>query len=62
LIVDDDVLAQVVKGAIKRETGARGLRAALVPHLEEAAFEAFGVPGGRVRLVRRQDGIRIERG
>ena len=51
LVVDDDVLDHVVARALKRELGARGLRAALVPYLEEAAYSHFGVASaGRVRL------------
>ena len=42
LIIGEDVIEHVVKGAKSRETGARGLRAWLVPHLEEAAFKTFG--------------------
>lgn len=46
LIIDDEVLSEIVRTAGRRETGARGLRASLVPHLEEAAFETFGNLGG----------------
>lgn len=51
LSVDDAVLQHIVTKAQKRELGARGLRAALVPYLEEAAYDHFGSgkPGG-VRL------------
>lgn len=42
LVIGDDVISYIVEGAYRRETGARGLRAALVPQLEEAAFETFG--------------------
>jgi ATP-dependent Clp protease ATP-binding subunit ClpX len=47
LTVSDGVLGRIVEGAVKRELGARGLRAALVPYLEEAAFEHFGAPAGK---------------
>ena len=51
LIIGEDVIEHVVKGAKSRETGARGLRASLVPHLEEAAFKTFGHDSdGRVLL------------
>ena len=51
LIVEDDVLDHVVDGAMRRETGARGLKAELTRSLEEAAYEHFGQGGRRtVRL------------
>jgi len=42
LIITDAAVAHVIAAARRRETGARGLRASLVPHLEEAAYETFG--------------------
>ena len=54
------VLEHVVQGALRRETGARGLRAALTPYLEEAAFSSFGGGADRVRLAVRDGGIVIE--
>ncbi len=42
LVIEDTVIEGIVEAAHRRETGARGLRASLVPHLEEAAFETFG--------------------
>ncbi|ADO75581.1 AAA family ATPase [Stigmatella aurantiaca] len=42
LVVEPSVREWVVAGALKRETGARGLRAALAPVLEQAAYEHFG--------------------
>jgi len=51
LEIDSDVIGHVTEAAMRRETGARGLRASLVPHLEEAAFRTFGSPdGARVRI------------
>ncbi|NNE93169.1 MAG: AAA domain-containing protein [Verrucomicrobiales bacterium] len=51
LVIREEVLEHVVGAARTRETGARGLRASLVPHLEEAAFQTFGhKTGGRVIL------------
>ncbi len=41
LLVDENVIAKVIKDSIKKETGARGLEASLIGVLEEAAFEAF---------------------
>ncbi|MEK7703987.1 MAG: AAA family ATPase [Myxococcota bacterium] len=59
LEVDDDVLGHVVDGALRRELGARGLRAALVAHLEEAAFRCFGRPHPcTARLTLGRDGPR----
>ena len=42
LIIDEDVVEHILEAAVRRETGARGLRASLVPYLEEAAFQSFG--------------------
>ena len=51
MIVEDEVIDFIIESARRRETGARALRASLVPHLEEAAFRAFGDGGGaKVRL------------
>ncbi len=46
LIITEAALDHIIAGALRRETGARGLRAALVPYLEEAAYESFGQDGG----------------
>jgi ATP-dependent Clp protease ATP-binding subunit ClpX len=52
LVVEPEVRQHVVARALKRETGARGLRAALSPVLERAAYDCFGQRcGGTVRLV-----------
>jgi ATP-dependent Clp protease ATP-binding subunit ClpX len=60
LDVDDGVLDRIVQGAVKRELGARGLRAALVPFLEEAAYEFFGCkPGTTIRLTVDGGDIRV---
>ncbi len=42
LQLEDAVLDHVVQEALRRETGARGLRAAIAPALEEAAYRLFG--------------------
>ena len=58
LQLDQDVLDGLVAHALRREVGARGLRAALVPHLEEAAYRYFGGQQGKtVRLVVRDNAI-----
>ncbi|MBN1206687.1 MAG: AAA family ATPase [Myxococcaceae bacterium] len=44
LVVEPQVRDWVVARALKRETGARGLRASLAPVLEHAAYEHFGEP------------------
>lgn len=61
LEVTDAVLEHVVKQAQKREVGARGLRAALVPFLEEAAYEFFGsgVPA-TIRLELGTEGVVVK--
>jgi ATP-dependent Clp protease ATP-binding subunit ClpX len=51
LIISEEVIEAVVRGALQKETGARGLNALLTRHLEEAAFASFANPaGGEVRL------------
>lgn len=63
LHVGDDVIDHITARAEVRELGARGLRASLVPFLEEAAYSAFG--GGQtdvVHLVLRNERICIELG
>jgi ATP-dependent Clp protease ATP-binding subunit ClpX len=45
LVVDPQVRDWVVARALKRETGARGLRASLAPVIERAAYEYFGQQG-----------------
>ncbi|WP_415835537.1 AAA family ATPase, partial [Corallococcus soli] len=58
LTVTPEVRDWIVARAIKRETGARGLRTALAPVLEAAAYEHFG--HGRaatVRLVLKDDAV-----
>jgi ATP-dependent Clp protease ATP-binding subunit ClpX len=60
LAVDPSVVDLVVKHALKRELGARGLRMALVPSLEEAAYRYFGQGEGReIKLVARDGAIVI---
>ena len=59
LVVEPEVRDWVVARALKRETGARGLRASLAPVLERAAYEHFGQPGATsLRLVLEGDQIR----
>ena len=58
LVVEDEVVQRIVEAAHRRETGARGLRASLVPHLEEAAFETFGTGNqSRVTLKTKDDEV-----
>jgi ATP-dependent Clp protease ATP-binding subunit ClpX len=42
LVITDDVIEHVVKLALSRETGARGLSALMFRYLEDKAFELFG--------------------
>jgi ATP-dependent Clp protease ATP-binding subunit ClpX len=59
LVVEPAVREWVVGRALKRETGARGLRAALVPQLERAAYDHFGEPQvSTVRLVLEGEQVR----
>ncbi len=46
LVIPDDVIDVIVRLALKRETGARGLSALIFRHLEEKAFELFGEKQG----------------
>lgn len=60
LRVDDAVIEHIVKRAQTRELGARGLRTALVPYLEEAAYAHFGTAAvGIVRLGVDGDTIKV---
>lgn len=60
LLVEPAVREHVVARALKRETGARGLRTTLAPLLEGAAYEHFGRQdaSGTVRLVMQDDAVR----
>jgi ATP-dependent Clp protease ATP-binding subunit ClpX len=61
LVVDPSVIGLVVKRALKRELGARGLRLALVPSLEDAAYRYFGQGEEReVHVVTQGEAIVIE--
>lgn len=61
LIIEEEVVEYVIAAAIRRETGARGLRASLVPHLEEAAFQTFGShTGAKVRLYLEKGEVAME--
>mgnify|MGYP000111694997 CR=1 FL=1 len=61
LEVEDAVIGRLVEQALKRQTGARGLAAALTRALEDAAFEAYSVRGAKaVRLVLEDDAIQSE--
>ena len=63
LVVEPAVREWVVTRALKRETGARGLRAALVPQLERAAYDHFGEPQvSTVRLVLEDEQVRVVTG
>jgi ATP-dependent Clp protease ATP-binding subunit ClpX len=59
LVVEPQVRDWVVARAVKRETGARGLRASLAPVIERAAYEHFGQPGASsIRLVLEGEQVR----
>ncbi|SEU28011.1 AAA family ATPase [Stigmatella erecta] len=60
LVVEPTVREWVVAGALKRETGARGLLAALAPVLEQAAYEHFGQSqASTVRLVLEGEQVQV---
>ncbi len=50
LVVEPEVVDTIVEGARHREVGARGLRASLVPFLEEAAYTEFGAERSGLRV------------
>ena len=47
LEVEPEVLEQIVSRSLRMETGARGIDAAFIQHLEEAAFAAYSQEGVR---------------
>jgi ATP-dependent Clp protease ATP-binding subunit ClpX len=61
LKIEDEVMDRVVKGALERRTGARGLEAQITRLLERAAFESFGREVGEVRLRVRDGEVTVER-
>jgi len=64
-VVENAVLDRVVEEALRKQTGARGLRNALTLYLEDAAFEAYSVPEARRIVVALENGevrARVERG
>jgi len=56
LDVEEPVLETIVDEALRKQTGARGLRSALMLHLEDAAFTAYSTPEARRIVVARQGG------
>jgi ATP-dependent Clp protease ATP-binding subunit ClpX len=61
LAIDEAVLDHIVTDALKRETGARGLASTLTRHLEDVAFDSFGVEqGGRVHVVMRAGDLAVD--
>jgi ATP-dependent Clp protease ATP-binding subunit ClpX len=56
LEVEAAVLDKIVDEAIRKQTGARGLRNALALYLEDAAFEAYSSPNARRIVVALSDG------
>jgi ATP-dependent Clp protease ATP-binding subunit ClpX len=63
LEVDTAVLSMIVERSLRMETGARGIDAAFIRYLENAAFESYSREGvHRVRLFRRGDEVAFETG
>lgn len=56
LVVEEEVVDIVVRESIEKETGARGLRARLALHLEEALFEAFSGEGAKTVVLALESG------
>jgi len=61
LTVEEPVLDALVDEALRKQTGARGLRSALILHLEEAAFEAYSAGNVHRILLERRDGQVVSR-
>lgn len=58
LEVDDAALQLMVRQALRKESGARGLESVFARHLEDAAFAAYSEEGvKRIRLRLRSDGV-----
>ncbi len=63
LKIDKTLIDKIIDQALKRETGARGLRSALSEILEDIAFEAYSEPDIKTLTVRAEgDEIKIEKG
>ena len=64
LAIDEAVLDHIVDDALRRETGARGLASTLTRHLEDVAFDSFGVsndtPAGNIRVSMKNDDIAVD--
>ncbi|MDA3863744.1 MAG: AAA family ATPase [Deltaproteobacteria bacterium] len=58
LVIKEDVIDHIVKLALNRETGARGLSSLIFRYLEEKAFELFGEKEGAI-LETYMDGDKI---
>lgn len=56
LRIGDDVLRVVIEESLRKETGARALEAALLRHLEDAAFECYSAPQSRAVDLRVREG------
>ena len=50
------MLDKIVDEAIRKQTGARGLRSAMTLYLEDAAFDAYSAPDARRIVVALTDG------
>jgi ATP-dependent Clp protease ATP-binding subunit ClpX len=62
LVVDDSVVKHLIRQAVKRETGARGLRSAFARLLENASFDLFSEKELKsVHILSEKDEIKIEK-
>lgn len=62
LVIDDSVVKYLIRQAIKRETGARGLRSAFARLLENASFDLFSEKELKsVHILSEKDEIKIEK-
>ncbi len=63
LEIEDDVLISIIRESYKKETGARGIEAALIRHLEDVAFDAYSEKDTKfVRLFMEQGKVQSELG
>lgn len=61
LHIDDEVTRHIVRRAMLRETGARGIESTLMGYLEQAAFDAYSQQGVHtLRLVLRNGEVAFE--
>ena len=56
LLVKEEVLKKIVRHSLKMESGARGIDAAFIQYLEDAAFETYSQPGVKKVVISLKNG------